>query len=66
MSSTNNNSSKPLKKKYLTTIVVESSYDPEVENIGPISLLMDASTGSGTTKIINVKTVEDETASGGD
>lgn len=60
-----NNLPSTSKKKYITTIVVESSYDPEVENIGPISLMMDASTGSGTTKIVKVSTTVDDTSVSG-
>lgn len=43
-------------KKFITTIVIESSYDPAQEEMGPISLVMDASTGSSS-RIVKVETV---------
>lgn len=44
------------KKKYITTIIVESSYHPDEENMGPISLMMDAATGGSSAKIVEITT----------
>ena len=41
------------KKTFITTIMIETSYDPS--NIGPTSLLMDVSQGGG--EIISKKNV---------
>jgi len=48
-----------VKKKFITTIIVESSYHPDEENIGPISLMMDASAGGSSAKIVQCSTKEE-------
>ena len=47
------------KKKYVTTIVIETSYDPKEEDVGIFSLVMDATTGGKTAKVVSVNTKED-------